>query len=653
MDINLSDLKDIATIAKPFIDPLVSTIIKSHVEKLADWLKNKKTNSQVLDHYIENKFEEYLIRTYQKLISINVLVFPNQQINIEDIYYPLTINSTRDRTSKKLDNIDIDFIKSYQRLLISDAAGMGKSTLTKWIGLSLIKNGESIPILVELKRLKSNHKVIDEIFHQIDPIEKKFDRELILKLLELGNFTILFDGFDEIEYSERESVIADLKDFISKAYSNNYLITSRPDSTLSSFGDFQMFHIRPLLQKESFDLIKKYDKISNYNIAKKLIGEIQNKPSQIKEFLINPFLVSLLYQTYSYNKDIPSKKSTFYDEVYTSLYKHHDLSKDGFERNKKSGLDIYDFRIILRQLAFNTAKAIKVEYPYIELIKFLKIVNTECIGIDFKEVSYIDDLESNVPIFTKEGNLYKWAHKSLQDYFASEFISSSPDKEKIIQLIFKSNKDNYLNILDFLYELEYELFRKIVILDLVTSFIEYCDSSFSKYENRVKKSLIRERQAINYGVSFGIFSCDEDVDFDEAEDIFKKHITDFNYRTISKTHMESKTFFRFFGSNYNQEIINILGKKSEPIFLDLSDLTSEEIDLEIISETPLILNDNPENIVNKVELFEKVNKLVMSYRYKSRTSSELYLLDYNKCLKLKATIEKEIKSKKNDSLEGI
>lgn len=297
MDINLSDLKDIATIAKPFIDPLVSTIIKSHVEKLADWLKNKKTNSQVLDHYIENKFEEYLIRTYQKLISINVLVFPNQQINIEDIYYPLTINSTRDRTSKKLDNIDIDFIKSYQRLLISDAAGMGKSTLTKWIGLSLIKNGESIPILVELKRLKSNHKVIDEIFHQIDPIEKKFDRELILKLLELGNFTILFDGFDEIEYSERESVIADLKDFISKAYSNNYLITSRPDSTLSSFGDFQMFHIRPLLQKESFDLIKKYDKISNYNIAKKLIGEIQNKPSQIKEFLINPFLVSLLYQT--------------------------------------------------------------------------------------------------------------------------------------------------------------------------------------------------------------------------------------------------------------------------------------------------------------------------------------------------------------------
>lgn len=653
MDINLSDIKDIATIAKPFIDPLVSTIIKPHIDKLGEWLKRKETEGKVFDHYFENKFENYLVRTYQKLSSINVLVFPNQQINIESIYFPLTIDSTRDRTSKKLDIIDIEFIKSYQRFLISDTAGMGKSTLSKWIGLSLIKSGSSIPILIELKRLKSSHRVIDEIFNQIDPIDKKFDRDLILKFLELGNFTILFDGFDEIEYKERESVIADLKDFIGKTYNNNFFLTSRPDSSLSSFGDFQMFHIRPLRERESFELILKYDAISKYNISDKLIEEIQNKPSQIKEFLINPFLVSLLYQTYSYNKDIPSKKSTFYDEVYTSLYKHHDLSKDGFERNKKSGLDIYDFRIVLRQLAYNTAKAIKVEYSYTDLIRFLKIVNTECIGIDFKEVSYIEDLESNVPLFTKDGNLYKWAHKSIQDYFAAEFISSSSDKQKIIELIHKSNKDNYLNILDFLYELEYELFRKIVILDLVANFIQYCDNSFEKYNNGIKKSLIRERQAINYGVSFGIFCCDENVDFPKAEDIFKQHITDFNYRTITKSHLENKAVFRFFGSNFNQEIINILGKKSEPLFLEPKGIPREEIDLEIISETPLILDDNPDNIANQSDLFEKVNKLVMSYRYRSRTSAKLYLLDYNKCVKLKATIEKEIKAKKNDTLEGI
>lgn len=654
MDVNLSDLKDIAIIAKPFVDPLISTLIKPKLETLREWLKKINTENKVADEYFENRFKEYLNRTYQKLISINVLVFPNQQINIEDIYYPLTIDSTRDNNSKRLDKIEFEFIQKYQRILISDTAGMGKSTLSKWVGLSLIKNGNSIPILIELKRLKSTNKVIDEIFNQIDPIEKKFDRDLIYKFLELGSFTILFDGFDEIEYSERESVTSDLKDFISKTYSNTFFLTSRPDSALSSFGDFQMFHIRPLKERESFDLIKKYDAISKFKIAQKLIDEISNKPTQIREFLINPFLVSLLYKTYSYNKDIPSKKSTFYDEVYTSLYKHHDLSKDGFERNKKSGLDIYDFRIVLRQLAYDTAKAIKVEYSYTDLVKFLKIANTECIGIEYKEVNYIEDLESNVPLFVKDGCLYKWAHKSIQDYFAAEFISSSTEKEKIIQLLFKSNKDNYLNILDFLYELEYEIFRKTIILDLVNDFILYCDNSYDKYNKNIKKSLIRERQAINYGVTFGILSCDDNVSFQQAEEIFSKYITDFNYRSITKSHMNSSNaIFRFFGTNYNQEIINILGKKSEPLFLDFKRPPNESFDKSILSEAPLVLNDDPNNIVNSIELFDKINKLVLSYRFRSRTSDKTYLLDYNKCVKLKNIIEKEISEKRNDTLEGI
>lgn len=653
MDINLSDIKDIATIAKPFVEPLVSTLIKPKIEALSKWVKKRNIQDQLVDHYFEDKFTEYLNRSYQSFININVLVLPNQQVNIESIYYPLTIDSTRDRKSKKIDKVDIKFLREYERLLISDTAGMGKSTLMKWIGLTLIKNGDSIPILIDLKRLKSKNKVIDEIFTQINPIDKSFDKELIYKFLELGSFTILFDGFDEIEYSERENVITDLKDFISKAYQNTFILTSRPDSALSSFGDFQMFHIRPLEERESFDLIRKYDSLSGYNISEKLINEIENKPSQIKEFLINPFLVSLLYKTYSYNKDIPSKKSTFYDEVYTSLYKHHDLSKDGFERNKKSGLDIHDFRVVLKQLAFDTSKAIRVEYSFTDLVKFLKTVNQECIGIDFKEVNFIEDLESNVPLFVRDGNLLKWAHKSIQDYFAAEFISSSIEKEKIIDLIYRSNKDNYLNILDFLYELEYEIFRKTIILGLINDFIDYCDKSYLDFKD-FKKGQIRERQAINYGVSFGIFKCDRGIDFREAEKKFTEQITDFNFRLITRSHEnKDKCVYRFFGTNFNQEIINILGKKSEPLFRDTERIPREEVDMTLVSETPIVLNEDSKNIANTADNFEKLNKMVLAYRFRSRTASKLYLLDYHKCLKLKKIILQEIESKKNDTLKGI
>ncbi|WP_179008409.1 hypothetical protein [Winogradskyella forsetii] len=139
MELNLSDIKDIAAIAKPFVEPLVQTLIKPKLEALSVWLKKRKNENDLVDHYFENKFTEYLNRSYQNFLNINILVLPNQQINIEDIYFPLTIYSTRDRKTAKINKVNFDFLRSYERLLISDTAGMGKSTLMKWIGLSLIK----------------------------------------------------------------------------------------------------------------------------------------------------------------------------------------------------------------------------------------------------------------------------------------------------------------------------------------------------------------------------------------------------------------------------------------------------------------------------------------------------------------------------------
>ncbi|WP_376747160.1 hypothetical protein [Empedobacter brevis] len=77
----------------------------------------------------------------------------------------------------------------------------------------------------------------------------------------------------------------------------------------------------------------------------------------------------------------------------------------------------------------------------------------------------------------------------------------------------------------------------------------------------------------------------------------------------------------FFGSNFNQEIINILGKKSEPLFLENNTFYNDKDALNIISEIPLFLDEKPDNIANQPELFEKVNKLVISYRYSSKSRS--------------------------------
>jgi len=657
MEINLSDIKDIATLAKPFIDPLISAVITPKVKQLEQWLKKRKNENDLIENYFENKFTDYLNRSYEKFSILNVLVFPNQQINTKDIYLPLSISSTKDKKQFKINVFKKEFIEPYQRMLISDTAGMGKSTLMKWIGLSLIEQKISVPILIELKKLNNTHSILDEIFTQLDPIDKSFDRELIVKFLELGEFTILLDGFDEIQYNYREYVIHDLKDFISKASKNWYILTSRPDSSLSSFGDFQMFNITPLRINESFELIKKYDSINTTKVSKQLITNIKEKNPQVSEFLINPFLVSLLYKTYTYNKDIPSKKSTFYDEVYGALYKHHDLSKDGFKRNKESGLDIQDFRFILRQLAYDTAKIVKVEYNEQDLIKHVKEAKNKCIGLEFKELNFIEDIESNVPLFVRDGIILKWAHKSLQDYFAAEFISSSVDKEKIIELIYKSKKDNYFNILDFLYEVEYKVFRKIIIKDILENFINYCDNSYKNIKG-IDKSLIRDRQSISYGISYGLYFTTEkrDVEFEEIEKIFQGLLINLDRRVISKSYNGLGYLFQIFDSNYQHELIDLLGTKNETIFklkkLDTQDQI-KKISNHLTENTAICLDENPLNEINSIKNFELFNNILLKERI-NKKSSNMQLLDYEKCKKLLKKIELEDAfDERKDNLDGI
>ncbi len=650
----LTEIKDIAVIAKPFVEPIVSTLISPKIEKLKSWLNKERTKSLVIDNFFENKFEEYLYRTYRDCSNLNVLVFPNQQIKIKDLYQPLTLNSTKASEKYKVQVFEKSFIDKYERILISDNAGMGKSTLMKWISISLIEQSISIPILIELKRINKTNTILDEVFTQIDPIDRSFDKDLILKFLELGSFTVLFDGFDEIEYDERQTVIKDIKSLTSKAPKNWYILTSRPDSELSSFGDFQLFNIHPLEKKESFELIDKYDAVNSNHLSDKLKEGIELKFTQVKEFLTNPFLVSLLYKTYTYNKDIPSKKSTFYDEVYSALYKHHDLSKDGYKRNKKSGLDIHDFRLVLRKLAFNTSKIVKTEYSDAQLIEHLKEVN-EGISFDFKELSFSEDLELNVPLFVRDGRMLKWSHKSVQDYFTAEYICSHPQKKEIVARIYHSKKSNYLQILDFISELEPEIFREVIVLEILKKFISYCDTTY-KDCNTPKKD-IRRRQSITFGVLFGMQNSGNEIEnwFEKFGDDEGSKIGDYTLNSIKFTHSKNHHVVEVFAISFDQEIINIIGNRGASFTIRAKkDNKLKPLEINVSDADPVYVNDRPDCVFNEPKVFNNVTDKIMSSRNATSTSSSSFFLDYDKSLDEIESIERQIrKEKETDVLDGI
>jgi len=479
--------------AKPVISSLVKNLITPRIQKFAE--KVHIAYNELLIPRGEH-FEEYLFRTYKKYSIINTLVFKNEQRLLKDLYIPLTIirddhQRRKDKEQVKIDKYPVELVRSYNKILITDTAGMGKSTLTKRLFLDVIDNGHGIPIYIEMRRLKEGRPILIEIQEQINSLSKEFDSKLLLEFIQTGGFIFFLDGYDEISLEERISVTTNVQDFISKAGNNVFILTSRPEQALSSFGDFQTFSISPLTKKEAYELLRKYD--NQGPTSKQLIDELKSgQYEMINEFLKNPLLVSLLFAAFDYKQTIPLKKHIFYRQVYDAYFDSHDLSKgDSYIHDKCSKLDIDDFERVLRYVGYRCLRYQKIEFEKDALLQIINEAKDFCLDLDFNSSDFFTDVLTAVPLFCKDGQYYRWVHKSLQEYFAAQFIykDAKGNQDTILTALYNSeNLDKYINLLDIYFDIDNWGFKKNILLPLCESYIGFYNS------NVYSSSIINEKQ---------------------------------------------------------------------------------------------------------------------------------------------------------------
>ena len=484
-------IKEILTGAAPFIKAIVDTYVTPKLENLKKrfTLDYKKYHVPTEEH-----FSEYFYRTYKRVSIINTLVFNNSQRFIKDIYLPLTlIQKTEKKEFKyKIQSFPKTLLKKYEKLLITDNAGMGKSTLVKKIFLDTIDEKMGIPLLIELRRLSKDKKIISEIQEQLNSLAKDFDNSLLLELIMEGGFVILLDGYDEIPLSDRETVTSDIQSFITKASNNIFILTSRPENALNGFGDFLEVKIEPLKKKEAYELLRKYDKQGT--VSSLLIKKLdETEMSNISEFLTNPLLVSLLFTAFQHKQTIPFKKHIFYRQVYDANFESHDLTKgDSYTHDKYSKLEIDDFHRVLRHIGFSCLKDNqRIEFNKDEILALIRKAKTFCVDLNFNESDFLKDLLSTVPLFTQDGNYFRWAHKSLQEYFAAQFIyldSKEQQSKILLQLYNNPTLDKFINILDLYYDIDTKTFRSTILFNLLILFDKHWNSIYQNNNYSVPES---------------------------------------------------------------------------------------------------------------------------------------------------------------------
>lgn len=624
-----------STIIKPMVDKFI-------IPKIQDFIKKHKIDECLINY--EDVLESYFIRSYNKCNQMNTIIPEIEHSNLKDIYLPLTIKNFSDYKSSvniKIDNYNKERLEKYKKILILDNAGMGKSTLMKFLFINVIDNAVGVPFFIELRHLSDDKPIIEHLFEQIeeikDTIPKEIKMEFLKSLIQNGDCIFFFDGYDEMPLENKSKLTIKLQDFISKSDKNMFFLSSRLTDDLASFyNDFNKFNIEPLTIAEARCLLQKFDNSGENSSA--LIRELTNNYNfeLLKEFLSNPLMVSILYFNYKYQRILPDKKYEFYDAVYENLYTRHDSRKSGrYEREKYSHLDMSDFERVLRYVAHYTFFTLKKDsFNRHELIAAIEDSKRNIIKkgytIDFHADDFLKDILETVPFILKDGLDYKWIHKSFQEYFVAQYIyndsddyNDTDDKKSYLEGIYHSpNPSRYYNILDFYYDIDMVSFNKYITKNLLQDFVDYYKENTTNLTYNILKSILFSNDLMFIYDKHKNFNYDYELNLFLDEQNLKPSIVIEGFFHTSFPHI----YISIYHTNY-QVFINLLYNKKLDIF---NNLPSDRKTSEIAFDKPsfyIHLN----NIINDYE--ESIPYLQDMALYSAIIRQE-HALNYQKCKKL-------------------
>jgi hypothetical protein len=410
---------------------------------------------------------------------------------LKDFYLPLHITKYGNKPNRYTDdskristeNVSKLFSKTNYITIIGNA-GSGKSTIVKYLFLDSVSRNFKIPIKIELRYLNDyKNSIADYIFDEIFLFHKLgFSKEIINRLLNSGAFIFFFDGYDEINSAKKEQITKDLDQFVNRYPSNHFLITSRPYTNIDTLPLFSNFIVCDLLNSEIPAFVKKQIINSESELAEKMIKTIaQIENSSYKKFLSNPLLLSMFILTYQSYSEIPQKKSDFYKQVFDTLYSVHDsVSKLSFVREKQSGLSKEGFEDLLKLFSFISYFEEKFLYQPEYLENKLTFIKNKKKSLSFDNQKVIEDLQVAIGILNKDGLEYTFPHRSLQEFFAANYISSlSESNKKTVYSKIKSAIDKHIfyvvdnnHFLTLLSEQDYKSTISLLAIPLLTQEFE-------------------------------------------------------------------------------------------------------------------------------------------------------------------------------------
>jgi hypothetical protein len=282
-----------------------------------------------------------------------------------------------DKTKYQVNDWTKEISKS-KTVIISDTAGMGKSTFLTYVSKKLkeksFKNNASWIIrlnlndyTVKLKQYTDTKftfdSAIDFLSGKLLLFETKFEQELFKLNIRLGKAIIMFDGFDEISPYYKETVI-NLLQVLKKNDIQQLWITTRPNMRKDLEENLEQFafNLEPFSRQDQINYLKMYwmnrlnifdcdsTKLSTY--AEALLENLEKSINNDKELTGIPLQSRMLAEVFE--KDCKT------------FYKAHQLKPE--LDTKLDLIDLYG-KFLNNKYEINIIEKIKLESSNIQIKK--------------------------------------------------------------------------------------------------------------------------------------------------------------------------------------------------------------------------------------------------------------------------------------------
>lgn len=445
---------------------------------------------------------------------IKTLLHNRQPVLFSKIYTRMFLTDSENRFIKTNDINKITKLCG-KKILITGAAGMGKSLMLRYMFIKVLKIHEQIPVLLFLRNLVFNQELLKnpdflckQIYDHMQTLGFDITWDVFKSSLSTLNYVVLLDGFDEVEYEYRKKLEFLINEFCKKYPHIILVVSSRPESSFVSWNGFCELEIRPLTKKLIKIVIERSGLNSNdaSNVNEEIIKVFQKK-LPYADFLRTPLLLTILCVTYKQFGELPDRVSTFYEQAFSALYSGQDRTKTGFVRSLESGLSFSDFKNLIEYICFKSYFNNEFSFSEKKLINYIQlavnkgIVNKNFINID----SLFSDMVDGIGIFVRDGVNYILVHRSFQEYFAAIYLANNMCDEVQVQF-FSSwlRKKRIIDtnlLLDILYDYNPDRFIQNVLLPGIEELKDKYEKAGESQEKLirllVKDIYIRNHKSLN------------------------------------------------------------------------------------------------------------------------------------------------------------